>query len=169
MLAHVEPVIESTIRFLARCMDIQKGREAGRTAYLYAPDAKEQDLQDDLFEWYMGNGHGNPYIEPQNIGGGRVEIVFPVNGDRFAAELKREQADASKESLRKYLRQPAAYQATSICVGMLVVLDLTTQGLPAHLRDNVWVEQVPPPEPGGTARFVLVVRIPGNRTSPSRL
>ena len=106
----------------------------GRTAYLNDPDAKEQDLQDDLLEWYMGNEHGNPYIEPQNIGGGRVELVFPVNGDRFVVELKREQADASRESLRKYLGQTAAYQATSICVGMLVVLDLATQGLPAHLR-----------------------------------
>ena len=147
----------------------KRGPKTRRTAYLYDPNAKESDLQDDLIDWYRGNEHGNPYIESQDVGGGRVEIVFPLSGDRFVVELKREQADASKESLKDYLNQVAAYQATSICIGMLVVLDLATQGLPAHLRDNVWVEQVPPPIPGGTSRFVLVVRIPGNRTSPSRL
>ena len=50
-----------------------------------------------------------------------------------------------------------------------MVLDLTSGAFPAQLRDNVWVEQIPPPELGGTDRFVLVVRIPGNRISPSRL
>ena len=165
----MEPVVVSTILFLARCMDLQRGGETGRSAYLFDPNAKEKDLQSDLIDWYRGNAHGDPYIEPQDIGGGRVEIVFPVNGDRFVVELKREQANASKESLRKYLEQAAAYQATSICIGMLVVLDITSESLPAHLRDNVWVEQVLSPEPGGTDRFVLVVRVPGNRSSPSQL
>ena len=169
MRVQVEPLIVSTILFLVRCMNIQRGGETGRAAYLYDPNAKEQDLQSDLIDWYRGNALGDPYIEPQDIGGGRVEIVFPVSDDRFVVELKREQANASRESLSRYLEQAAAYQATSICVGMLVVLDLASEGLPAHLRDNVWVEQVPPPEPGGTDRFVFVVRIPGNRRSPSQL
>ena len=166
---HLEPVILSTILFLARCMDIQKGDESRRTAYLFKPDAKEQDLQDDLIDWFKGNEHADPIIEPQDIGGGRVEIVFIFNGYRFVIELKREQANASKESLRRYLPQATAYQTTSIPVGMLMVLNLTSGALPAQLRDNVWVEQIPPPERGGTDRFVLVVRIPGNRIAPSRL
>ena len=114
---HLEPVILSTILFLARCMDIQKGDESRRTAYLFKPDAKEQDLQDDLIDWFRGNEHGNPIIEPQDIGGGRAELVFIFNGYRFVIELKREQNDASKESLRKYLPQATAYQTTSIPVG----------------------------------------------------
>lgn len=169
MRVNIEPIIVSTIQFLVRCMDTQRGGETGRTAYLYDPNAKEQDLQSDLVDWYRGNAHGEPYIEPQDIGGGRVEIVFPVDGDRFVVELKREQANSSNESLKKYLQQAAAYQATSICVGMLVVLDLTSDSLPGHLRDNVWVEQISSPESGGTDRFVLVVRVPGNRSSPSQL
>lgn len=166
---HVEPVILSTIRFLARCMDIQRGDKSRRTSYLFKPDAKEQDLQDDLIDWFRGNGHADPVIEPQDIGGGRAELVFVFNGYRFVTELKREQNDASKESLRKYLPQTTAYQTTSIPVGMLIVLNLTSRGHPVQLRDNVWVEQIPPPEAGGTDRFVLVVRIPGNKRSPSRL
>ncbi|MDE0132996.1 MAG: hypothetical protein OXQ32_12145 [bacterium] len=79
MRAHVEPIIASTIRFLARCTDIQKGPKTRRTAYLYDPNAKESDLQDDLIDWYRGNEHGNPYIESQDVGGGRVEIVFPLS------------------------------------------------------------------------------------------
>lgn len=166
---HLEPVILSTILFLARCMDIQKGDESRRTSYLFKPDAKEKDLQDDLIDWFRGNEHADPIIEPQDIGGGRAELVFILDGYRFVIELKREQSDASKESLREYLPQTTAYQTTSIPVGILIVLNLTSRGFPVQLRDNVWVEQIPPPEVGGTDRFVLVVRIPGNKVSPSRL
>ena len=166
---HLEPIILSTILFLVRCMDIQKGYESRRTAYLFNPNAREQDLQDDLIDWFKGNEHADPFIEPQDIGGGRAELVFPFDGYRFVIELKREQSDASKESLRGYVPQVTAYQTTSIPVGMLVVLDLTSGAFPTKLRDNVWVEQIPSHELGGTDRFVLVIRIPGSRIPPSRL
>ena len=167
----IEPVIISTIRFLARCQDMQAGGAGSRTAYLFKADAKEDDLKSDLIDWYKGNQTfgGAIIVEPQNIGGGRADIVLACNSFRFVIELKRELSDATKESIKKYLPQPAVYQATDIAVGMLVVLDLASAEPPAHLRDNVWVECIPSAESDGTERFVLVVRIPGNRKPPSRL
>ncbi len=109
------------------------------------------------------------YREPQNIGGGRPDIIFAFNEFRFVIELKRELVDATKQSLGKYLRQPAAYQAADIAVGMLIVLDLSSGPLAAHIRDNVWVDRLESAEPEGTDRGFLVVRVPGNRKSPSRL
>jgi hypothetical protein len=52
---------------------------------------------------------------------------------------------------------------------MLVVLDTTSDPLAPHMRDNVWVDVLAAAEPGGTDRYLVVVRVPGNRKSPSRL
>lgn len=163
------PIIISAVRFLARCLDEQEGGSTGRTAYLFDPDASEEDLKADLIDWFKGNGLYGIYQEAPSIGGGRPDIVFAFSEFRFVIELKRELVDASEQSLRRYLRQPAAYQAADIAVGMLMVLDLCSGPLPAHMRDNVWVDRVESPEPGGTDRCMVVVRIPGNRRAPSRL
>ncbi|MCY3693601.1 MAG: hypothetical protein OXG77_00115 [Chloroflexi bacterium] len=164
----LEPIVTSTILFLARCMDIQEGGAGKRTAYLFNPNAKESDLQDDLMDWYKGNLHGDPFIEAQHLGGGRVEIVFPIDGIRFAVELKREKSDSSKESLNRYMAQTASYQSTTIPVAMLVVLDLTSRGNLTHIRENVWVEPIRPHLTRGMTWYVIVVRIPGNRVAPSK-
>lgn len=60
-----------------------------------------------------------------------------------------------------------AYQAAGITLGMLAVLDLTPKPhwLP-NLRDNMWTEHVPAPDPAQRDRWVVVVRVPGNRTTP---
>ena len=149
---------------------MQEGGATGRTSYLYKADVKEDDLKSDLIDWYKGNqALYAPHVETQHIGGGRADISFTFDNFRFVIELKRENKNATRESLKKYLPQSVAYQATDIAVGMIVVLDLSSASLSAHLRDNVWVERVPPPEPGGTDRFALIVRIPGNKKAPSQL
>ncbi|WP_419929660.1 hypothetical protein [Candidatus Poriferisocius sp.] len=165
----ITPIITSAIRFLARCLDEQEGGSSGRTAYLFDPDADEDDLRTDLVDWFKGNGLYGMYREPQNIGGGRPDITFAFNEFRFVIELKRELVDATEPSLGRYLRQPAAYLAADIAVGMLIVLDLSSGPLAAHIRDNVWVDRLESPEPEGTDRCFLVIRVPGNRKSPSRL
>ena len=166
----IEPVLISTILFLARCQDIQEGGATRRTVYLYRPDASERDLQGDLMDWYKGNLLTyRVAIEVQHIGGGRIDLGFLYTSCRFVIELKCERSNSTRASIGTHLRQAATYQATDIAVGMLVVLDTSSDQAPAHMRDNVWVDRVPSPEPGGTDRFVLVVRIPGNRRAPSRL
>lgn len=165
----LEPIVVQTIRFLARCLDAQRGGEGTRMSYLFKADAEEKDLQQDLIDWFISSGLYGLDIEAQQIGGGRIDLMFAFDGFRFVLELKREQADTTEQTLKKYLRQAGSYQVTNIAVGMLVVLDLGTESLAPHMRDNVWVDRLPSKETDGTDRFVAVVRIPGNRLAPSRL
>ena len=165
----LQPVIVSVIRFLARCLDAQEGGGRSHTQYLYDPEAIEGDLQQDLVGWFYASGQYGLGIEVQHIGGGRIDLMVTFDGFRFVIELKREQDDASRSGLSSYLRQAGAYQATDVAVGMLVVLDTTSDPLAPHIHDNVWVETLAAPESGGTDRYLVVVRVPGNRISPSRL
>ncbi|MBS4010184.1 MAG: hypothetical protein KGZ72_05450 [Roseovarius sp.] len=166
----LQPIIVSVIRFLKFCLDAQGGATHSHTRYLFAPDALESQLQQHLSEWFYGaSAFTDLVIEAQQIAAGRIDMMFTFEGFRFVIELKREQEDATRQGLGVYLRQAAAYQATDIAVGMLLVLDLTATPLPDHMRDHVWVDTVPSSDPGGTDRYIAVVRIPGNRTAPSRL
>lgn len=167
--AELEPVIVHVIRFLARCLDMQAGGDKGRTAYLFRANADEKDLQLDLAEWFIASGVYGLSFEAQHVGGGRIDLMFTFDGFRFVLELKREVTDTTHESVKQYLRQAGSYQTTDIAVGMLVVLDLGNDPLSPHMRDNVWIDQVPSGELHGTDRFLAVVRVPGNRKSPSRL
>lgn len=167
---NIQPIIVAVIRFLAFCLNAQEGGDHSHTAYLFDPGASEGHLQQHLTEWFYGAcGFTNLIIEAQHIGAGRIDLMLVFDGFRFVIELKREMDDGSREGLSAYLRQEAAYQATDIAVGMLVVLDLTAGPLPDHMRDNVWVDIVPSKTSNGTDRYVIVVRVPGNRASPSRL
>lgn len=166
----LQPVIVSVIHFLAFCLDTQEGGPHSHTSYLFDPGALEGQLQQHLTEWFRGaSGFTNLVIEAQQIAAGRIDLMLTFEGFRFVIELKREQEDATRQAVSVYLRQGAAYQVTDIAVGMLVVLDLTADPLPDHMRDHVWVDNVLPMEKDGTARYIAVVRIPGNRTAPARL
>jgi hypothetical protein len=165
----LQPVIVSAIRFLARCLNAQEGGGRSHTQYLFDPEALEGDLQQDLVGWLDANGLYGFTIEAQHIGGGRIDLMFTFDGFRFVIELKREQGGATRSDLSGYLRQAGAYQVTDVALGMLVVLDTTSDPLAPHIRDNVWVDVLVAAEPGGTDRYLVVVRVPGNRKSPSRL
>ena len=165
----LQPVVVAIIRFLARCLDAQEGGDRSHTRYLFDADAVEADLQQDLTEWFRTSGLLGFTIEAQHIGGGRIDLMVTFDGFRFVIELKREQDDASRSGLSGYLRQAGAYQVTDVALGMLVVLDTTSDPLAPHMRDNVWVDVLAAPEPDGTDRYLVVVRVPGNRKSPSRL
>lgn len=165
----LQPVIVSVIRFLARCLNAQEGGGRSHTQYLFDPDGLEGDLQQDLVGWLYASGLHDFTVEAQHIGGGRIDLMVTFDGFRFIIELKREQGDATRSGLSGYLRQAGAYQVTDVALGMLVVLDTTSDPLAPHMRDNVWVDVLAAAEPGGTDRYLVVVRVPGNRKSPSRL
>lgn len=165
----LQPIIVSVIRFLAVCLDAQAGAEYSHTRYLFKPDALEGELQQHLIGWFRAYGFADLAVEAQQIGAGRIDLMLTFEGFRFVIELKREQGNATREGLSLYLRQAAAYQVTNIAIGMLIVLDLTGDPLPDHMRDHSWVDVVPASQVGGTDRYIVVVRIPGNRVAPSRL
>jgi hypothetical protein len=164
----LQPIVASVIRFLKTRQDAEPGGKTGRAAYLFRADAQEQDLESDLIDWFEATGLTGLNVQSRHIGGGRIDLVFTFGSFRFVIELKRDGTDTSPEGLRTYLGQTSTYQVTDVPIGMLIVLDLTGSP-PSHILDNVWMERVPPAHPGGTERFVVVVRVPGNRKVPSAL
>lgn len=165
-----EWLIDTVIHFLHSRMNVEKRSAAGRFAYLFDPNTLEKELASDLKSWLEGNYPGTVLAEVHEIGGGRTDLIVQCQDFRLVIELKREQDDSSRKSLARYLPQAAAYQSTDVALGMLVVLDLTSQPTaPANVRDNTWVEVVEASHPGERDRFVVTVRVPGNRKSPSTL
>jgi len=143
----------------------------GRCKYLFDPNAVECELADDLKD-FLDSGilYGKVHSEIRDIGGGRVDIHVNFLGYRFIAELKREFNDISRESIRnKYEAQAVTYQATNINLEFLEVLDLTpkTNGLP-NIQSNVWLYTIPPQKEGDLEKNIVVICIPGNKTSPSK-
>lgn len=157
------------LKFLASRTDMEN---RGRYKYLFDSNAVESELADDLKDFLDGGGlhYGKVHSEIRDIGGGRVDIHVNFSGYRFIVELKREFNDISRENIKKeYEAQAATYQATNINLGFLVVLDLTPKinGLP-NIQSNVWLDTIPPEKEGDLEKNIVVVCIPGNKTSPSK-
>jgi hypothetical protein len=172
---HVEfdALVRLTLKFLRSRQDTQPSSYSRRMAYLFARrkgenPPLERELADDYHEFLSGNNLGGAlHSEVRDIGGGRVDVLVEYGTHHFVAELKREFTDASPTALREYLGQAASYQGTNVTLGILLVLDLTPKQRAPHVRSNAWVEIVPAMAGGDLQRYVVVVRVPGNRPVPS--
>ncbi|MET8209572.1 hypothetical protein ABZT51_26715 [Streptomyces sp. NPDC005373] len=110
----------------------------------------------------------SPRWEVKNLGAGRTDIVLFYGAFHLVIECKRELKNASMDYLSaRYSVQAAAYGATDLPVGFLVVLDLTPKPRKVQLDQCLSVHEVPAAEPGGRPHAVLTVRIQGNTRSPS--
>jgi hypothetical protein len=162
-------LVGASIRWLRSRLDAT----ARRASYVFAApggDALELALHADYAQFLeSADAPGWVSSELTNVGGGRVDIMVLFRESRVPAELKREQGDASRAGLRKYLAQATVYQSTDLCLGLLIVLDLarSAEEIVPTLRDSVWLEAFSDRE--GRRRCVVVLRLPGNRKSPSAL
>jgi len=164
----VGAVISATIRYVARRLDAP-------TPFMRADFNEEtiveQHLADDYEDWLYGLplARGSVSIEVRRIGGGRVDVLIAFGTHRVVVELKRELADASRESLEAhYGAQAASYQATDYPFGLVLVLDLSTEqtGPAPHLDDLVWINKA---EAEGRDRWLVWCVVPGRRVTPSQL
>ncbi len=165
-----DALIEQLLRFLMACMNAQPQDALRRRKYLFDAEATEAALAADVQDWLRGNmTAGAMLAEVQQIGGGRPDLLATFDGFRFPIEFKLERQNSSPESLRRFLPQVALYEATDVSLGVLMILDQSAReaSIPS-LRDNVWVERADSQINNGGSRMVVVVRIPGNRRTPSR-
>jgi len=162
--------VYNTLKFLESRMDATKGNISA-VAYLFEKDQKENALQNDYYQ-YMGAApsNGNIKIEVNNIGGGRADVVFNHIDHQFVFEVKRELSNSSFKNIRKqYLGQASEYQNTGPKLGGLLVLDLTNnKGGIGAIEDNVKLEFIND-KAGKPIRAVLVIKVVGNRTTPSHI
>ncbi|WP_018352085.1 hypothetical protein [Longispora albida] len=170
--AEFRVLVEETVLFAYRCFNIGSTTGGLRTSYLGTttgePVPKENRLQSDYLDWLkQGPYYATVRAEVPDVAAGRADVVIDLGRMSFYVECKREQDDASRQGLHKYLGQTRAYSVTNVALGLLLVLDLTSHptGNP-DLFSSVWVEtvQVSSEE---TPRKIVVVRVPGMRPTPS--
>ena len=164
----VGAVISATVRYVARRLDAPK---PFMRAGFSEENVVEQHVADDYEDWLYGLplSRGSVSIEVRRIGGGRADALIAFGTHRVVVELKRELANASRESLEAhYGAQAASYQATDYPFGLVLVLDLSAEqtGAAPHLEDLVWVSQV---HAEGRDRWLVWCVVPGRRVTPSHL
>lgn len=162
--------VYNTLKFLESRMDATRGNISA-VAYLFEKHQREDALQKDYY-LYMGAvpSNGKIDVEVKDIAGGRADVVINHIDHQFVFEVKRELHNSSFENIRKqYLGQASEYQNTGPKLGGLLVLDLTNnKGSIGAIEDNVKLELIND-EAGKPVRAVLVVKVVGNRTTPSHI
>ncbi|MBQ0896256.1 hypothetical protein KBX37_24715 [Micromonospora sp. U56] len=167
-------LLRQTLLYLDSRFDIGGEMGGDRTAFLRATPgsrpAKERPMHQDYKDWLdQGPLYNQVRSEVFDRGGGRADVVVYFPHASFSVECKREQDDASKDGLRRYVGQASAYTQTDAALGILLVLDLTNHsaGTP-DLFANVWVEHVQR-SPDEEARRIVVARLPVRPTPSSTL
>lgn len=141
--------------------------------YLFKSDDGTKPLESELqrdFVQFLTSCVPGTKIEVTNVGGGRADIYVQLGAEKLVVEVKRESIDCSFDGLTTaYAGQTFDYQNISARLGFMLVLDQTDRGGAAlHLSDLFKVVQmtrVNESEP----RSILIVKIPGERLSPSGL
>lgn len=125
----------------------------------------EDELAEDYVQWLeRTDAGGRLNTEVRRIGGGRVDVLITFSTHRFVVEAKRELVDGSRDGLSRFLAQAGTYTKSDVGVAILLAYDLTpkTAGVD-RMANSVWVERL------ATGECIVVVRVPGNRQSPSDL
>ena len=168
-------LLTHTLRFIVDRADIGRTSGGRRTAYLFPwPNGNnpwhERELQNDYREWLRDGPLMNAVrVEEADIASGRADVTISLPTSRYTVEIKRELRDASRRNIASsFSGQSVAYAGTSAGLGMLLVLDLTSNpaGI-AQVRESVWCERVP--IPNADDRFLIVGVVHGNRTLPSEV
>lgn len=159
---------------LLLCRFVQTRTDALGSKYPYlariqrgASPPLEAALQGDLEEFL--NGFGMPQAERSGVTAGRADLYLPQpwrRPFRFVVEVKRHLTAWDDDVCDPFLRQTTAYQQTDLKLGVLAVLDLSDRpsGVP-DFEECFWVavRRVS----GRDIRHAVVVRVPGNKRTPS--
>lgn len=139
--------------------------------YDYEGEVKEENLQDDLFEFLQsGTTQTNLSYEPRKHSGGRADIKITYINVNTVIELKKiDKKMTDEEILFSYGPQASTYQVADANFCFLGVLDnYDNNGIQTDLRDCLschhWT-----PKNGVTRYSVIVFRIQGKRRHPSDL
>ncbi|MCK2121155.1 hypothetical protein [Pseudomonas sp. PNPG3] len=174
-----EPTVKAAVDLLVvrLCKFLTSRIDASPTKGFYEYLAKpkkgnslphEYQLQFDLRD-FLQSCYQNPLVEVPHIAAGRTDIYLPFHGFRLVIEVKRStKAKWSCFSVRPHLRQASSYSASDIRLGVLATLDLSTRkpGTPHITQCFGAVHQK---SKSGDLRTVIIMRVPGNRDTPSSL
>jgi hypothetical protein len=171
--------IDYLLLYLLRFMNLRLsetqnfgGEDSRYLRQLKKDEAKplEKELGKDLRQYLMGQGL-RVELEVNNVGAGRVDVAWRPHDELITLELKRDWTDFTWDAYQaEFLPQAISYQVSGPPLNFLVVLDLTDkpQGL-AAFSACYEVRTVPGPAVDPRPRTVIMLRVQGNKRSPSSL
>lgn len=166
--AAVDQILHLVIRFVTSRVNAQ----SDRFAYLFDPAANEDAIHNDLHNFLLASELGSIVeFETQHIGGGRVDLRLNFSGYAIHIEMKVDSTKIPMNDKPTYLKQAAAYQVTDVRIGFLIALRhraFDKTGPPPHLTQlightTLYIEADPVP------RHLVLVEVPGSRTTPSQM
>jgi hypothetical protein len=166
----VKEIVDKLTLLLLRFWSSRDGLNPSRNAYLFTPDAVEEDLAKDL-KVFLDGTEMNALMttEVRDVGGGRVDVACNLPRFRLYIELKRDDRQSDVADKHSFLAQTAGYQGADVPIGFLAVLDLRPRTGPTpHLSACFGVVVLDDPDLG-TARHIVTMLVPGNRTPPSAM
>lgn len=154
-------LLQLLIRFLHQRLNATNSQKQYLGPFPNGKPWPEKLLQHDLFDYLSALGYAGIEVI---TAGGRADLYIPGEGFRFVIEVKRSTGEWHGANI-KALSQTAAYQQTSVRLGVLSVLDLSARaaGTP-HFDRCFSVAEI---KHDDDARTVVVMRVPGNRNPPS--
>lgn len=168
-VGEVKAAIDELVLAMVRFVGNRQNAQENRRPYLFDPDANEDALHEDLYDYLSYVVGPSLDIEVQQVGGGRADLRVKYAGFSVYLELK---SDDTKMPLSKkgaYLNQAATYQATDVRIGFVVALRVKAfpqAGAHPHLTSlftHATVDVTGDDDP----RHLVLVEVPGNRSSPA--
>lgn len=162
--AAFDDLVVRLLRFVSTRADAARSRFPYLSEIVDGHEPKEATLQRDLYDFLASAGF--PVWERDNVASGRADIVFQSGLFNFVIETKCSTLTWENGSAPGFAEQATAHQQTDIRLGVLAVLDLSARpaGDP-HLSECFFVHQLT--YSGQDRLTVLVVRLPGNKRTPS--
>lgn len=163
--AAVDEIVFAMVRFVGSRQNAQESRRP----YLFNPDANEDALHEDLYDYLSFPFGASVDIEVQQVGGGRADLRVRYTGFSVYLELKSDDTLKPLAEKGAYLNQAATYQATDVRIGFVVALRVKAfpqAGAHPHLTSlftHATVDVAGDTEP----RHLVLVEVPGNRSSPA--
>lgn len=160
-------------QLLVFCSDRQNAeiRDLGtRGEYLRAEHPSESDLQVDLREFLVGNMTGSDVLsEVRGVATGRTDLRVSFGGPTFIIELKKHDGHLSQEVANRYRAQATSYQASTVRLGFLGVLEVVDRTGPVPSLEECFWHSAYVPDGGDLTRHLIVFKVPGRLKPPSKL
>lgn len=168
-VGEVKTAIDEVVLAMVRFVGSRQNAQESRRPYLFDPDATEDALHEDLYDYLSYVVGPLLDIEVQQVGGGRADLRLKYAGFSVYLELKSDDTMKPLSEKGAYLNQAVTYQATDVRIGFVVALRVKAfpqAGAHPHLTSLFSHATV---DVAGDAekRHLVLVDLPGNRSSPA--
>ncbi|MCC3289820.1 hypothetical protein [Arthrobacter sp. zg-Y1110] len=165
----VVSVVDEVLLLILNFLVSRTASSAGHYKYLFDANAKEDAIQEDLYNYLTGNLGGRVEYEVSHVGGGRVDIRLKFDACALHVEMKVDETRLPLSDRTAYLKQTVTYQTNDIRIGFLVALRhkaFDPTGPPPHIKSLIG-HTIFGIDGDSVPRHVIHVAVPGSRTNPS--